>query len=68
LTLLQFYYLYQKLLQGWQDNSGQRTLFMHYADISRPSKWGSWGALEHLEQESSPRYQALLDFIQGKNE
>jgi len=41
---------------------------MHYGDISRPSKWGSWGALEHLEQESSPRYQALLDFIQGKNE
>ena len=63
-----FYDLYQKLLQGWQDNSGQRTLFMHYGDISRPSKWGSWGALEHLEQESSPRYQALLDFIQGKNE
>ncbi|MHB1140402.1 MAG: InlB B-repeat-containing protein [Sulfuricaulis sp.] len=34
-------------------------------DISRPSKWGSWGTLEYLEQPVSeaPKYLALVDYI-----
>ena len=54
--------LYTQLLNGWQQQGG--TLFMHFSDISEPSKWGSWGALESLSQEHSPKYDALMDFVQ----
>ncbi len=57
----QMYDLYTQLLEDWQQAGG--TLFMHFADIGRPSKWGSWGALEYQSQESSPKYKALMDFI-----
>jgi uncharacterized repeat protein (TIGR01451 family) len=38
-----------------------------YADIERPSNYGSWGVLEYLEQPVSeaPKYRALVDFITG---
>ena len=38
-------------------------LFNNWLDIGAYSKWGSWGALEHLNQEKSPKYNALMDFI-----
>jgi hypothetical protein len=53
--------LYTKLLEAWKQAGG--TVFMNFADIARPSKWGSWGALEYVGQERSPKYDALLDFI-----
>ncbi|NET39040.1 MAG: cellulose-binding protein [Cyanothece sp. SIO1E1] len=60
----EFYDLYTKMLTAWQqDPTGTRTVFMHFSDIGKPSKWGSWGALEHVDQANSPRYDALLDFI-----
>jgi len=62
----QFYGLYEQLLQGWYDQRGRRTLFMNFTDVGRPSKWGSWGVLEHLEQKTTPRYQALLDYLNKK--
>jgi len=37
---------------------------MHFLDISQYSKWGSWGSLEYLEQPDSPKYNALLKFIE----
>jgi len=36
---------------------------MHFVDVGQPSKWGSWGALEYLDQDGSPKYNALIDFI-----
>jgi hypothetical protein len=54
--------VYTRLLQGWKDAGG--TLFMHFSDIAQPTKWGSWGALESVDQERSPKYDALMDFIQ----
>ena len=36
---------------------------MHFVDVSGFSKWGSWGALEYVEQKDSPKYNALMDFI-----
>ncbi|PSO84242.1 MAG: cellulose-binding protein [Cyanobacteria bacterium QH_9_48_43] len=59
----EFYNLYKDMLDTWEDSEGARTLFMNFVDIGKPSKWGSWGALEHVDQESSPRYDALIDFI-----
>ncbi|MBW4465895.1 MAG: hypothetical protein KME07_10720 [Pegethrix bostrychoides GSE-TBD4-15B] len=57
----EMYKFYQQLLNDWKETGG--TLFMNFADIGEPSKWGSWGVLEHVDQESSPRYNALLNFI-----
>ncbi|MGL5080109.1 MAG: cellulose-binding protein [Microcoleaceae cyanobacterium] len=59
----EFYDRYMEMLNAWKDSSGTRTLFMHFSDIGRYSKWGSWGALEHVSQASSSRYDALMDFI-----
>jgi len=58
-----FYDRYMEMLNAWQDEEGTRTLFMNFSDIGKPSKWGSWGVLEYVDQESSPRYDALIDFI-----
>ncbi|MGQ4650668.1 cellulose-binding protein [Lyngbya aestuarii] len=59
----ELYDIYTEMLEAWKSSQGTRTLFMHFTDIGKPSKWGSWGALEHVEQDGSPRYDALIDFI-----
>jgi len=51
--------LYTALLQGWRDGGGR--LFNVYADVVTPGKWGSWGALRHLDDDN-PRWQALKAF------
>jgi hypothetical protein len=51
--------LYEVLLQGWKAAGGQ--LFNAYSDVGMPSKWGSWGALRHLD-DSNPRWDALVNF------
>lgn len=53
--------LYTQLLEAWKQTGG--TVFMNFSDISRPGKWGSWGALEYVGQERSPKYDALINFI-----
>lgn len=58
----EMYDLYSQLLESWRQAGG--TLFMNFSDIGTPSKWGSWGALEHVDQEKSPKYDALTNFIQ----
>ncbi len=51
--------IYKVLLHGWRDAGG--TLFNAFVDVGRPSKWGSWGALRHLD-DSNPRWDALSDY------
>lgn len=53
--------LYAQLLQSWQQAEGY--VFMNFSDIGEPSKWGSWGVLEHVDQAGAPKYDALMDFI-----
>ncbi|NJR40505.1 MAG: hypothetical protein HC781_18810 [Leptolyngbyaceae cyanobacterium CSU_1_4] len=53
--------LYTQLLEAWKQAGG--TVFMNFSDIARPSKWGSWGALEFVGQARSPKYNALINFI-----
>ena len=48
--------LYSELLAGWQRVGGG--LFMAYAGVQSPSKWGSWGHLRHLD-DSTPRWDVL---------
>jgi hypothetical protein len=56
--------LYRQNFDNWQSAGG--TLFMHFVDIARPSKWGSWGALESLSQPSSPKWEAVLEANQKR--
>lgn len=51
--------LYERLMSAWKTNGG--TVFTAYTDIAPPSKWGSWGALRHLD-DNNPRWDALVDF------
>ena len=48
---------------SWQNEGG--ALFVHFVDISAPSKWGSWGALESVAQDTSPKWEAIVDFNQN---
>lgn len=54
--------LYEKNFENWRNAGG--TLFMHFVDIASYSKYGSWGALEYVTQESSPKWEALMEFNQ----
>ncbi|MGB3557419.1 MAG: calcium-binding protein [Geitlerinemataceae cyanobacterium] len=58
----QMYDLYTELLSDWDSVGG--TLFTNFSDIAEPRKWGSWGSLEYLGQDGSPKYDALMDFIE----
>jgi hypothetical protein len=49
--------LYTEYLEGWESHGGG--LFMHFTDIGSYSRYGSWGALELIGQETSPKYDAL---------
>jgi hypothetical protein len=51
--------IYQDVLTGWKASGG--TLFNAFVDVARPSQYGSWGALRHL-QDSNPRWDALMAF------
>lgn len=55
------YDLYRRYLRTWEDEGGG--LFVAFNDIGPPSKWGSWGAFEYLDQPVSeaPKARALLD-------
>ncbi|MDY7020704.1 MAG: cellulose-binding protein [Cyanobacteriota bacterium] len=57
----QMYEFYTQLLKDWKQTGG--TLFMHFSDVVKSSKWGSWGSLEYLDQSGSSKYDALQDFI-----
>ena len=54
------YSVYQSLFNAWQHANGG--LFIHYVDIAYPGKHGSFGALEYLTQETSPKWRALMEF------
>lgn len=51
--------LYTELMQGWKAAGG--TLFNAFTDIGTPSKYGSWGSLAHIDDESA-RWDALMKF------
>jgi len=60
------YDVYQKLFDYWKDDEWIRTVFNHYVDINKPSKYWSFGALDDLnvsrEKNVSPRYASLVDW------
>jgi chitodextrinase len=52
---------YTTFFNGWKNLGG--TLFNNYNDVLNYSQWGYWGALENVLQTSSPKYDALINFI-----
>ncbi|WP_247086060.1 hypothetical protein [Marivita sp. S6314] len=48
--------LYSEAVSAWRDLGGGP--FNAFVDVAAPSKWGSWGALRHLEDQN-PRWEAL---------
>ncbi len=55
--------LYKEYFANWYQQGGG--LFMNFSDVGIPSKWGSWGSLESIDQDSSPKYDALIDLIEN---
>ena len=53
--------IYQEYLQKWFELGGG--LFVNFSDIMRADKWGSWGILEHVDRISSPKYDAIAQFL-----
>ena len=51
---------YAPLLNEWANMNGKQ--FLHYLNVEKPGDSGSWGALEHLHTDSSPKFSALMDF------
>ncbi|BAU07271.1 type I secretion C-terminal target domain-containing protein [Fischerella sp. NIES-3754] len=54
--------VYKEYLEGWDKLSGDSEL-VAYSDIVTPTKWGAWGALEHVNQSTSPKWEVIQDFI-----
>ncbi len=52
--------VYREFLRAWKAGGGD--LHMHFVDLGTPSKHGSWGSLEHLNQKTSPQWRAITDF------
>ncbi len=57
--------LYKEYFANWYEQGGG--LFMNYRNVGTPNKWGSWGALESIDQTSSPKYDALMEVLSGAN-
>lgn len=55
--------VYLEYLNMWKKSGGG--LFNQFADVSRYTKYGSWGALEYQNQKptTAPKYQGLMEFI-----
>jgi hypothetical protein len=50
--------LYEAYLDGWRSAGGD--LCCIFSSTATPSKWGSWGLLEHALEERNPKYNAVL--------
>ncbi len=51
--------LIETLFDDWAEVGG--TQATAYLDIAAPSRWGSWGALRHLD-DATPRWDALMRY------
>jgi len=44
-------------------------MFGNFSFVSSPSKWGSWGVLEYMNQpiENAPKYRALVNWLNARS-
>lgn len=52
--------IYRDYFEEWYKLGGD--VFANYSDIRTHNEWGSWGTLESVYQDSSPKYDAVTDF------
>lgn len=54
--------IYAKYFAGWEAAGGD--LLCHFSSVARSSKWGSWGLLEHADDDpqQSPKFTATMDW------
>jgi hypothetical protein len=57
--------LYDDYVAMWRQQGG--ALFVNYTAIERPGRFGAWGVFEHVGQETSPKYDALMRAIGAAN-
>jgi hypothetical protein len=55
--------LYERYLDAWRDVGGG-DLCCIFSSIGGFSKWGSWGLLEHYEDDT-PKFRAVKSRLQG---
>jgi hypothetical protein len=55
--------IYQEYLQKWFELGG--STFINFNNVRQPDKFGSWGLLESIDSESSPKYDAVIDVIEA---
>ncbi len=55
---------YQRYLQTWAQSGGG--LMLHFYGIGEPEPKNFFGMLDYLEQPTTPKYQALMDYL-GSN-
>lgn len=53
--------LYARALADWQTVGGQ--LYVHYLHMSESGAYGAFGELEHPQQATSPKFEALIRFM-----
>jgi len=53
--------LYLRDYANWNEAGGD--LFAVFSSVGRYSKWGSWGQLESFTQKTSPKYEALREYL-----
>ncbi len=49
--------LYDETMQAWEETGGR--LFNAFVDVSRPSRYGSWGHLRHID-DSTERWKSVI--------
>lgn len=54
--------LYRRYYAAWEANGGG--LLCHFSSVGQWSKWGSWGLLQHADQDpaTSPKFVATLEW------
>jgi len=55
---------YQQYLETWAQGGGG--LILHFYGIGQPEPKNFFGMLDHLQQQTTPKYQALMDYL-GSN-
>ncbi|MFZ4702161.1 MAG: cellulose-binding protein, partial [Candidatus Methylumidiphilus sp.] len=53
--------IYQRMLDDWRNAGGG--LYMHFYSMGQYGKSGSWGTLENMWQQSSPKLDTLKQYI-----
>ena len=65
------YDIYKSLLYRYKSNNYSVNAPMNiFSSVGLPSKYGSWGVLDYMDQinetPTHPKFQAIVDFNQGK--